>query len=82
MTQSQLEKDDYSLLFSTPRGQRVLQDLARWIPSLFEPTKVTHAIDPIGMGIEIGRCDVVKRIYKKMKVDPFKEQQKYATKGM
>ena len=61
---------------------RVLDDLAKEAPQLREPTNKRGSIDPIGMGIDIGRCDVVKMIYKKMKVDPFDEKkQQFAVKG-
>lgn len=80
---SKLQKDDYFLLFKTERGRRVLDDLASLAPQLREPTKIKHAIDPVGMGIEIGKADILKAIYKKMKVDPFAEEQKqeFAEKG-
>jgi hypothetical protein len=78
-----LEKDDYFLLFSTPRGRRVLEDLCKWAPLLKEPMAIKAGVDVEYMLVESGRCDVLKHIYKKMKVDPFdeKKRQQFAVKG-
>lgn len=69
---------DYQSVFGTPEGKRVLEDLKKRAPLVVGAVNTKDGIDINNLLIETGRADVVKTIYRILKIDPMVEREPLA----
>jgi hypothetical protein len=69
---------DYQSVFGTPEGRRVLEDLKKRAPMVTGAVSTKGGVDVNQLLIETGRADVIKTIYRILKLDPMAEREPIA----